>query len=120
MSQAQSNEVQIPIPFGALVKAIDQLPTESLVQLLLVAEAALSARTSQSLEVHALSVENESFWNKELGQYIAAEADASIAIDEVRKTLSTILGALAAEIRRERNERQEQRQWLEISSIPAH
>ncbi|HXG22236.1 MAG TPA: hypothetical protein VNN62_24610 [Methylomirabilota bacterium] len=53
----------------------------------------------------SVPVEDESFWNDELGQYIAAEADASISVEEVRKALSTIPGSLAAEIRRERDER---------------
>lgn len=105
MPHSQSSDVQIPIPFGALVKAIDQLPTESLMQLLHVAEAILSARTSQKSEERATQVEDESFWENELGQYIAAEADASVSIEEVRKALSTIPGSLAAEISRERDER---------------
>jgi hypothetical protein len=105
MPQPQSSDVHIPIPFGALVKAIDQLPTESLVQLLHVAEAALAARTSQKSEERVTQIEDESFWENELGQYIAAEADASVSIEEVRKALSTIPGSLAVEISRERDER---------------
>jgi len=105
MPQPQSSEVQIPIPFGALVKAIDQLPTESLVQLLHVTEAALAARTRNKSEEQVTQVEDESFWENELGQYIAAEADANVSIEEVRKALSTIPGSLAAEISRERDER---------------
>ena len=102
MPKPQSNDVQIPIPFGVLVKAIDQLPTESLVQLLHVAEAALSVRTSQKSEEQVTQVEDESFWENELGQYIAEEADISVSIEEVRKALSMIPGSLAAEISRER------------------
>jgi len=104
MSQPQISDVQIPIPFGALVKAIDQLPTELLVQLLRVAEAALSARTSQKSEEQVTQVEDESFWENELGQYMAAEADANVSIEEVRKALAAIPGSLAAEISRERDE----------------
>jgi hypothetical protein len=105
MSQPQSGDVQIPIPFGSLLKAIDQLPTESLVQLLHITEETLSTRTSQKSEQPATHVEDERFWEDELGQYIAAEADTSVSIEEVRNALSTIPGSLAAEIRRERDER---------------
>jgi hypothetical protein len=105
MSQSQNSDVQISVPFGALVKAIDQLPTESLVQLLHLAETALSTRTRQKSEERVTQVEDESFWKDELGQYLAAEADASVSIEEVRQALSTIPGSLAAEIRRERDER---------------
>jgi hypothetical protein len=105
MPQPQDRDVQISVPFGALVKAIDQLPTESLVQLLHLAEAALSTRTGQKSEERVTQVEDESFWESEVGQYLAAEADASVSIDEVRKALSTIPGSLATEISRERDER---------------
>ena len=105
MSQPQNNDVQISVPFGALAKAIDQLPTESLVRLLHLAEAVLSARTGQKSEERMTQVEDENFWEDELGQYLAAEADASVSVEEVRKALSTIPGSLAAEIRRERDER---------------
>jgi hypothetical protein len=99
--------VQISIPFGTLVKVIDQLPTEALVQLLHATEAALAARTrtSNKPEERVTQVEDESFWENELGQYITAEADANVSIEEVRKVLSTIPGSLAAEISRERDER---------------
>jgi hypothetical protein len=96
MPQSQSGDVQIPIPFGALVKAIDQLPTESLVELLHVTEAVLSARTSQKFEERLIQVEDESFWENELGQYLAAEADSNVSIEEVRKALSAVPGSLAA------------------------
>ena len=105
MPQPQNSDVQISVPFGALVKAIDQLPTESLAQLLHLAEAALSARTSQKSQEQVTQVEDESFWENELGQYLAAEADANVSIEEVRQALSTIPGSLAAEISRERDER---------------
>jgi hypothetical protein len=50
-------------------------------------------------------VEDERFWQSELGQYISAEADARISIEEVRKALSVIPGSLAEDISRERDER---------------
>lgn len=105
MPHPQNSEVQISIPFDTLVRAIDQLPTEALSQLLHVAEAALAARTGARSEGRAVQVEDEEFWESELGQYISAEADASIAVEEVRKALSAIPGSLAAEISRERDER---------------
>jgi hypothetical protein len=103
--QPQNSEVQIPIPFNILVQAIDQLPTESLIQLLHATEAALAVRARDKPEERVTPVEDERFWESELGQYIAAEADVSVSIDEVRKALSVIPGSLAAEISRERDER---------------
>jgi hypothetical protein len=50
-------------------------------------------------------VEEAQFWESELGQYITAEADGSIAIEDVRQALSVIPGSLATEISRERDER---------------
>ena len=105
MPHPQNSEVQIPIPFSTLVKAIDQLPTEVLFELLHVTEAALAARASNRPEGQVAQVEDERFWESELGQYLWAEADAGIAIEEVRKALSVIPGSLAAEISRERDER---------------
>src|SRR5262245_11111408 len=106
MSQLQKNhEVQISIPFDTLVRAIDQLPTEALSQLLHITEAALAARTSKRAEGQVAAVEDVEFWESELGQYISAEADASIAIAEVRKAVSPIPGSLATEISRARDER---------------
>jgi len=105
MSHPQNSEVQIPIPFGTLVKAIDQLPTEALFKLLHVTEAALAARAGNRPEGQVAQVEDDSFWKSELGQYISAEADADIPIEEVRKALSIIPGSLAAEISKERDER---------------
>jgi hypothetical protein len=43
-------------------------------------------------------VEDEEFWESELGQYISAEADDSVSVEEVRKALSAIPGSLAEEI----------------------
>ncbi|MGH7964511.1 MAG: hypothetical protein ACRERD_22310 [Candidatus Binatia bacterium] len=105
MSHPQNNEVQIPVPFDTLVKAIDQLSTEALSRLLHITEVALAARASTESEEQGTQIEDEEFWESELGQYVSAEADESISIEEVRKTLSTIPGSLAAEVRRERDER---------------
>lgn len=105
MPHPQNNEVQIPIPFDTLVRVIDQLPTEALSQLLHAAETALAARTDTKSEGQVVQVEDEEFWGSELGQYVSAEADTSIAIEEVRKALSVIPGSLAAEISKERDER---------------
>jgi len=105
MPDAQNNEVQISIPFGILVSAVDQLPTEALLQLLQVTETALAGRASAQPKGQMAQVEDEKFWEGELGQYILAEADASIAIEQVRRALSVIPGSLAAEISRERDER---------------
>jgi hypothetical protein len=52
-----------------------------------------------------LQGEDAQFWESELGQYVAAEADDSIVIEDVRQALSMIPGSLAAEISRERDER---------------
>ena len=105
MSYPQNTEIQIPIPFDTLVRAIDQLSTEALSQLLHATEAALAARSSNRPEGQETGVEDEHFWESELGRYISAEADAGIPIEEVRKVLSVIPGSLAAEISRERDER---------------
>ena|SRR5437867_3045443 len=105
MPHPQNSEVQISIPFGTLIKAIDQLSTEALLRLLHVTEAALAARAGNTPEGQGAQVEDEEFWESELGQYLSAEADASIAIEEVRKALSGIPGSLAAEVSRERDER---------------
>jgi hypothetical protein len=105
MAHSQNSEVQIPVPIGTLVKAIDQLSTEALWQLLHATEAALSARASHKPAVQGAQVEDEGFWESELGQYISAEADAGISIEEVRKALSVIPGSLAEDISRERDER---------------
>ncbi|HEV8711921.1 MAG TPA: hypothetical protein VGX03_03730 [Candidatus Binatia bacterium] len=105
MPHPPNSEVQIPIPFDTLVRAIDQLPTEALSQLLHAAETALAARAGHKSAGQMTEVEDERFWESELGQYVSAEADASIAIEEVRKALSVISGSLAAEISRERDER---------------
>lgn len=101
----QHSEVQIPIPFSALIGAIDQLPTEALLQLLHATEAALAMRTDTGLAGQTMQGEEAHFWESELGQYIAAEADGSIAIEDVRQALAVIPGSLAAEISRERDER---------------
>lgn len=105
MARSQNSEVQISVPFDTLVKAIGQLPTEALSQLLHVAEATLAARVGIRPEEQIALVEDEEFWESELGQYISAEADASIPIAEVRKALSVIQESLAAEISLERDER---------------
>jgi hypothetical protein len=105
MAYPQNSEVQIPVPISTLVKAIEQLSTEALWQLLHAVEAAIAARASHKPEEQVTQVEDERFWQSELGQYIAAEADASISIEEVRKALSVIPGSLAEDISRERDER---------------
>ncbi len=105
MPNAQNNEVQISIPFSTLVRAIEQLPTETLLQLLHVTETALAGRANAQPEGQTAQVEDEKFWESELGQYILAEADTGISIEQVRKALSVIPGSLAAEISRERDER---------------
>lgn len=50
-----------------------------------------------------IPVEDLQFWESELGQYIAAEADENVAIEDVRQALSAISGSLAGEIRRKRD-----------------
>jgi hypothetical protein len=105
MLQPQESEVQISIPLRALVGVIDQLPTEALLQLLHAAEAALAMRADTKSDGQVLQGEEAHFWESELGQYIAAEADGSIAIEDVRQALSMIPGALSAEASRERDER---------------
>jgi len=105
MPHPQDSEVQISIPFDTLVRAINQLPTAALSQLLHVAEAALAARAGNRPEGEEVEIEDERFWESELGQYISAEADSGISIEEVRKALSVVPGSLAAEITRERDER---------------
>jgi hypothetical protein len=105
MPHPQNTEIQIPIPFDTLVRAIDQLSTEALSQLLHVTEAALAARSGNRPAGQVTEVEDESFWESELGRHLATEADASLPIEEVRKVLSVIPGSLAAEISRERDER---------------
>ena len=105
MPQPQHSEIQIAIPFSTLVGAINQLPTEALLQLLHVTEATLATRADARSEGPVIQGEDAQFWESELGQYIAAEADDSIAIEDVRHALSVIPGSLAAEISRERDER---------------
>jgi hypothetical protein len=105
MSQPQHSEIQIAIPFSTLVGAINQLPTEALLQLLRATEATLATRADARLEGQVIQGEDAQIWENELGQYIAAEADDHIAIEDVRQALSVILGSLAAEISRERDER---------------
>jgi hypothetical protein len=105
MPDAQNSEGQVSIPFYPLVRAIDQLPTEALLQLLHVTETALAGRASAQPEGQMAQVEDEKFWESELGQYILAEADASISIEHVRQALSVIPGSLTTEISRERDER---------------
>jgi hypothetical protein len=105
MAYLQNSEVQIPVPISTLVKAIEQLSTEALRQLLHATEAALAARASHKPEEQVTQVEDERFWQSELGQYISAEADARISIEEVRKALSVIPGSLAEDISCERDER---------------
>jgi hypothetical protein len=105
MPQPQESEVRISSPFRALVGVIDQLPTEALLQLLHAAEAALAMRADTQPDRQVLQGEEAHFWESELGRYIAAEADGSIAIEDVRQALSVIPGALAAEISKERDER---------------
>ena len=105
MPQPQHSEIQIAIPFSTLVGAINQLPTEALLQLLRATEATLATRADARPEGQGLQGEDAQFWESELGQYVAAEADDSIAIEDVRQALSVISGSLAAEISRERDER---------------
>jgi hypothetical protein len=105
MPSSQQSEGQISIPVSALVEAIDRLPTEALLQLLHATEAALATRAATRPEGQVIQVEDAQFWESELGQYIAAEADGVIAIEGVRQALAAIPGSLAAEISRERDER---------------
>jgi hypothetical protein len=105
MPQPQHSEIQIAIPFNTLVGAINQLPTEALLQLLHATEATLATRADARPEGQVSQGEDAQFWESELGQYVAAEADDSIAIEDVRQALSVIPGSLAAEISRERDER---------------
>jgi hypothetical protein len=105
MPPSQHSEIQIAIPFSTLVGAINQLPTETLLQLLHATEATLATRADARPEGQVLQGEDAQFWESELGQYVAAEANDSIAIEDVRQALSVIPGSLAAEISRERDER---------------
>ena len=105
MPQQENSEIQIPVPLGSLIRAIDQLPTESLSQLLHATQAALATRVGTKIKEPVALVEDEGFWESELGQYIAAEADDSVSVEEIRKALSAIPGSLAEEISRERDER---------------
>jgi hypothetical protein len=105
MPQPQHSEIQITIPFSTLVGVINQLPTEALLQLLHATEATLATRADAWSEEQVLQGEDTQFWESELGQYVAAEADDSIAIEDVRQALSVIPGSLVAEISRERDER---------------
>jgi len=50
-------------------------------------------------------LEDQEFWQSELGQYIRQEADDTVLLDEIRRALAAIPGSLAAEIGRERDER---------------
>ena len=105
MPQPQHSEIQIAIPFSTLVGAINQLPTEALLQLLYATEATLATRADARPEGQVIQGEDAQFWESELGQYVAAAANDSIAIEDVRQALSAIPGSLAAEISRERDER---------------
>ena len=105
MSQPQNSEIQIAVPFSTLVGVINQLPTEVLLQLLRATEATLATRVEAWPERQVIQGEDAQFWESELGQYIATEADDRIAIEDVRQALSVIPGSLAAEISRERDER---------------
>ena len=105
MPQQQHSEIQIAIPFSTLVGAINQLSTEALLQLLHATAATLATRADVRPEAQMIQGEDVQFWESELGQYVAAEADDSIAIEDVRQALSVIPGSLAAEISRERDER---------------
>lgn len=105
MSHSQQNEVQITISLSELVRSIDQLPTEALSQLLQAVEATLAKRADLKRVGEGIPVEDMQFWESELGQYILAEADENIAIEDVRQALSVIPGSLAMEISKERDER---------------
>lgn len=50
-------------------------------------------------------LEDQEFWQSELGQYIQQEADDAVSLDEVRRALAVIPGSLAAAIGQERDER---------------
>ena len=78
------NEVQIPIPFSALVGSLDQLPTEALLQLLHATEAALATRANARPEAQVIQGEDAQFWESELGQYIAAAASQLIPTQPAR------------------------------------
>ena len=71
MSQPQHSEIQIAIPFNTLVGAINQLPTEALLQLLHATEATLATRADARPEGQGLQGEDAQFWESELGQYVA-------------------------------------------------
>jgi len=105
MPHPYDTEIQIPIPFDILVRAINQLSTEALSQLLYVTEAALAARSGGKSAGPVTEVEDERFWESELGRHIIMEADAGLSIEEVCKALSVIPGSFVAEISRERDER---------------
>ncbi len=51
------------------------------------------------------TIEDAELWQGELGRYIEDEAEESVSVDELRQSLSTISGSMAAEVRAERDER---------------
>jgi hypothetical protein len=105
MPQPQHSAIQLAIPLSILVGAINQWPTEALLQLLHAAEATLATRAEFRPEGQLLPGEDAQFWESGLGQYIAAKADDSITIADVRQALSVIPDSLAAKISKERDER---------------
>ena len=59
MPQPQHSEIQIAIPFSTLVGAINQLPTEALLQLLHATEATLATRADARPELDFIQLISE-------------------------------------------------------------
>jgi len=96
-------DVNIQLPLEKLIETVCKLPAEDLMEVRRRIEVQLQAanQTEDGLDV----LQDEAFWDSELGREIMEEADSSITREEVLKATSSIKGSMAADIRAERDER---------------
>lgn len=96
-------DVSIQLPLEKLIETVCKLPAEDLMEVRRRIEVQLQA--GHQTEDVPDDLEDQEFWDSELGREIIEEADSSITREEVLKATSSIKGSMAADIRAERDER---------------
>ena len=96
---------EIKIPRETLVTIISRLPSEGLSEIRRQIDNQLSSRTNMEISPRIAAVEDQEFWNSELGRMICEEADDSLSHEKRRQSLSSIRGSLSDDVSAERDER---------------
>lgn len=88
-----------------LLEILAQLPHKEQVEIHQRLSRLLHEKSAKVSANGAAAERNHEFFKTELGQYILAEADEHISIEQVRKALSTSKSSFSEEIIAEREER---------------